>query len=220
VDICCSKWWDEPQPGYKNIRALLIDYKDRFLFGTDFNSSRTSAGFKFLRERLETDKPLTFGNNGGAGPGLALPPDVLNRIYYWNASRLIPGVKEALEMQGYEISDNPPPSSPVVPHLDYDPTQHKVIIHADSAILSYSFPVTIDLSFYDRMVEGKLEIRNYKKELIQTMYRGEFDGEMTINWNVNDEGGNKVPPGLYRAWLILEGNKCDETVFKLKQEVI
>ena len=220
VDICCSKWWDEPQPGYRKLRALLIDYKDRFLFGTDFNSRRTSAGFKFLRERLETDKPLTFGNNGGPGPGLALPSDVLNRIYYWNASRLIPGVKEALEMQGYEISENPPPLSPVIPDLTYDPPQIKVIIHADSAEHSGSFPVTVDLSAYERTVQGELEIRSYEKELIQTIYSGEFDGIRTIDWNVADADDNKVPPGLYRAWLILEGNKCAETVFTLKLEEV
>jgi hypothetical protein len=215
VDICCSKWWDESQPHYKKLRALLIDYKDRFLFGTDFNNRRTSAGFKFLRERLETDKPLTFGNNGGAGPGLALPPDVLNRIYYWNAAKIIPGVKEALEKQGYEISYLPPKSSAIIPDLSYNPMQIQVIAHDESVPISDRFPITIDLSDYDRIVDGYLEIRSFEKELIQTIYQGEFDGKRTIDWDVNDVNGLQVSPGLYRAWLILEGNKCAETVFEL-----
>jgi len=218
VDICCSKWWDAPQPGYKKLRRLLIEYKDRFLFGTDFNNRRISAGFKYLRERLETDKPLTFGNNGGPGPGLALPLDVLNRIYYWNAAKIIPGVKEALENLGYEISDEPPKSSPIVPDLDYDPPQVKVIDHPEIAKISDPFKVTIDLTAYDRIVDGHLQILNYKKDVIKTIYKGKFDKKMTFDWDVNDTQGAKVTPGLYRAWLILEGNKCAETVFELEQE--
>ncbi|MBN2410496.1 amidohydrolase family protein [candidate division KSB1 bacterium] len=216
VDICCSKWWDAPEPDYKKLRRLLIEYKDRFMFGTDFNNRRISAGFKYLRERLETDKPLTFGNNGGPGPGLALPLDVLNRIYYWNAAQLIPGVKEALVNLGYEISDVPPKSSLVVPDLDYDPPQVKVINHSESAKISDSFPVTIDLTTYDRIVDGHVQILNYKKVVLQTLYEGKFDKKMTFNWDVKDNKGVKVSPGLYRVWLILEGNKCAETVFELQ----
>ncbi len=216
VDICCSKWWDEPEPSYKKLRRLLIEYKDRFLFGTDFNNRRTSAGFIKLRERLETDKPLTFGNNGGPGPGLALPLDVLNRIYYWNAAKLIPGVKEALIKLGFLISDNPPKASPIEPDLNYDPLQVTVISHPDIASLSDNFGITIDLSAYDRVVDGFLEIRTWKKKLVQIVYKGKFDGKMVIDWDLKDAQGIKVSPGVYRAWLILEGNKCDETVFELK----
>jgi hypothetical protein len=219
VDICCSKWWDAPQPGYKKLRQLLIEYKDRFLLGTDFNNRRSSAGFKFLRERLETDKPLTFGNNGGPGPGLALPLDVLNRIYYWNAVRLIPGVKEALIKLGYKISDVPPKSSPIIPDLNYDPPQVKVLDHPEIAKRSEKFQITVDLSAYNRMADGWLEIRDYgmksKKKLIQTIFKGKFDRKMTIDWDFKDAQGTKVSPGLYRVWLILETNKCAETLFEV-----
>lgn len=219
VDICCSKWWDEPEPSYIKLRQLLIEYKDRFMFGTDFNARRTSAGFKFLRERLETDKPLTFGNNGGPGPGLALPRDVLNRIYYWNAARLIPGVKEALQKQGFEISDLPPEDSPVEPDLNYNPPQVTVIDHPQKATAGSKFPITVDLSKYDRPLEGWVEIRDYgkmsTKKLIKVVHKGTFEGKMTFDWDLKDDQGKRVAPGLYRVWLILETNKCAETLFEV-----
>jgi hypothetical protein len=219
VDICCSKWWDAPEPSYKKLRQLLIEYKDRFLLGTDFNSRRTGVGYKYLRERLETDKPLTFGNNGGPGPGLALPLDVLNRIYYWNAARLIPGVKEALVKQGYEISDIPPKESLVKPDLNYDPPKIRVLDHPQIAKKNEKFSITVDLSNYNRTVEGWVEIRDYgkmsKKKLIKTIYKGSFDGKMILDWDLKDDQGTNVPPGTYRVWLILETNKCAETVFEV-----
>ncbi len=132
VDICCSKCWDAPQPSNRKIRNLLIDYKDRFMFGTDFNPRSTADGFRFLGERLETDKAITFGNNGGSGPGFALPLDVLNHIYYWNASKVIPGVKEALETNGYVISTEPPANQPDKYGKDYNPVQYEVIQHSNT----------------------------------------------------------------------------------------
>ncbi|GEM_PF-3023641 len=215
VDIVCSKWWDAPQPAYLKLRKLLIDYKDRFLFGTDYKVARSAPAFRFLREKLETDKPLTFGMNGGPTPGLALPPDVLNRIYYWNAAKIIPGVKETLMGLGYEISDTPPVASPVVPGLDYNPAYITVIEHPDSSRLSGNFPVRINLAAYGRPLTGRLEILNIKKEVLQTLYAGTFDGNMAFAWDEKNSRGEKVGPGTYRVWLILEGNKCAETVFEL-----
>ncbi len=215
ADIVCTKWWDAPKPDYTKIRKLLIDYKDRFLFGTDFKINRSAPAFRFMREKLETDKPLTFGMNGGPTPGLALPLDVLNRIYYWNAAKIIPGVKETLIDLGYEISDLPPDTMPIVPDLNYNPTYVTVINHPDSAQISGKFSVEIDLSSYDRAVEGRLEILNKKKKVMQTIYTGTFDGKMTFDWDETDAKGEKVQPGTYRAWLILEENKCAETIFEL-----
>ncbi len=218
VDIVCTKWWDAPEPSYTKIRKLLIDYKDRFLFGTDFKVARSAPAFRFMREKLETDKPLTFGMNGGPYPGLALPLDVLNHIYYWNAAKIIPGVKETLIDLGYEISDTPPIASPIIPGLDYNPDYVTVINHKESQAISDKFTVGIDLSSYDRAVEGRLEILNKKKKILQTIHKGVFKGNMIFDWDENDADGNKVAPGLYRVWLILEGNKCAETVFELKEE--
>ncbi len=213
ADICCSKWWDEPEPSYTKIRNLLIDYKDRFMFGTDFVITRTADGFKFLRERLETNKALAFGNNGGPGPGFALPLDVLNHIYYWNAAKIIPGVKEALEINGYEIGSEPPPSQPDRYGRDYNPQQYKVIQHNPATKMSESFKIKIDLTPYGRAVEGTLEIMSWKKKLVNVIYSGKFEGEHDLTWDPSGENEIEVEPGKYRAWLILDNIKCDETVF-------
>jgi hypothetical protein len=216
-DIACTKWWDAPQPSYTKIRNLLIEYKDRFLFGTDFNKRRTSDGFKFVRERLETDKPLTFGLNGGHGPGLALPLDVLNHIYYWNAAKLIPKVKESLIKLGYEIGDKPPESDPIDPDLNYNPPQVDVLIHPANIKRSRKFTVTLDLSKYDRAVHARLNIMSYKKKLMKTLYEGEWNKEKkTFTWNSRNEEGKKVKKGMYRLWLILNNNKCAESNFNIQ----
>jgi hypothetical protein len=216
ADIVCTKWWDAPEPSYPKLRKLLIDYKDRFLFGTDYKVTRSAPAFRFMREKLETDKPLTFGMNGGPYPGLALPLDVLNHIYYWNAAKIIPGVKEALIDLGYEISDYAPDPLPIVPDLEYNPAYVTVIHHPVTERISDRFSVEVDLSSYGQAIEGKLEILDRDKEVLQTIYSGVFEGKMTFDWDETDADGQKVEPGLYRVWLILKGNKCAETVFELK----
>ena len=216
VDIACTKWWDAPQPTYAKIRKLLIDYKDRFLFGTDFKVHRSAPAFRFMREKLETDKPLTFGMNGGPGPGLALPLDVLNHIYYWNAAQIIPGVKEALTRLGYEISDKPPASQPVVPPPDYNPPPITILVHPDTTKLSDGvFKVVVDF-VYDRRVNARLDVRNYKKKLVRTIFQGELSGKKSLQWDMRNEKGDKVEAGFYRLWLELDGNKSVESNFVLK----
>ncbi len=217
ADIVCTKWWDDPQPSYVKIRKLLIDYKDRFLFGTDFQVHRSAPAFKYMREKLETAKPLTFGMNGGPFPGLALPLDVINRIYYWNAAKIIPGVKEALGQQGFKISDLPPVSSPIIPDLDYNPPHIQVLLHPDTVKLSDDLlNITVDLSSYDRTVAARLNIMNYKKKLVTTLFEGEIGGRKSLKWDMKDKNGIKVKTGYYRFWLILEENKSAESNFNLE----
>ena len=217
VDIVCSKWWDAPRPSYNKLRRLLIDYKDRFLFGTDFKVTRHAPAFRFLREKLETAKPLTFGMNGGPGPGLALPLDVLNHIYYWNAARIIPGVRQALEKLGYEISDRPPAAQPVKPDLTYDPAAVRVLIHEEAASPDADgFKVQIDLSAYDRSLPGRLEIMDYKKKKVKTLYKGILGGKRSLEWDFTNDAGEKIKPGFYRLWLILEENKSVESNFTVE----
>lgn len=89
----------------EKVRNFFISYQDRILYGSDFtvrpnvednaeanqrrqtaNVSRYSREFRYL----ETSDSLAFGNFTGLG--LALPPEVLKKIYWDNARRLIPGI--------------------------------------------------------------------------------------------------------------------------------
>ena len=83
-----------------NIRDFYIEYQDRILFGSDFNAS----GFKDESipnvvnsytnhfTILETDQEVSRGR----ARGLDLPKEVLEKIYYKNALKLYPGLKEAM----------------------------------------------------------------------------------------------------------------------------
>ena len=73
-------------------RAFLIKYADRVLFGTDIPSNRTTYGIYF--RCLETmDEYFDYGRSQGRYRiyGLYLPDDVLQKIYYKNACKLVPG---------------------------------------------------------------------------------------------------------------------------------
>ncbi len=85
-------------------REFYIKYRDRILFGSDVFAAGGGAG-GFLNERkvLETDQ-VTSGLHGGPRlEGFSLPEPVLNHIYYWNAARLIPRVRQVLEARGFKI---------------------------------------------------------------------------------------------------------------------
>ena len=85
-------------------REFYIKYCDRILFGSDvFAADSGAAGFLKERKLLETDE-VTNGLHGGPRlKGLNLPDRVLNHIYYWNAARLIPRVRQGLEARGFKI---------------------------------------------------------------------------------------------------------------------
>ncbi len=92
-----------------NLRKFIIKYSDRILFGTDITSQPKEDGPKQVAERymrcfkmLETDEIVKKGFFGGdETKGLALPQEVLEKIYYKNAARLYPRVKDALKQLGY-----------------------------------------------------------------------------------------------------------------------
>ncbi len=82
-------------------REFFLKYQDRILFGTDGVPPATelTPHFQMLETRDEyfpyEDNPFPpqgFWNIDG----LDLPDDVLRQVYYENAARLIPGVKQAL----------------------------------------------------------------------------------------------------------------------------
>jgi len=83
---------------HDNIRDFYIEYQDRILFGSDFGRfaedaiQSTANRFADHFATLETDLPV----NRGRSEGLNLPRDVLEKIYYKNALKLYPGLKEMM----------------------------------------------------------------------------------------------------------------------------
>ena len=116
----------------ENLREFMIEYADRVLFGTDMgtkwfapdlggagdNFKTRAANYKRYFDYLETDKLLpsdfvdvTKGQGGvrlgeegkRTIQGLALPLDVLEKIYFRNAMRIYPHVKANLKALGYPM---------------------------------------------------------------------------------------------------------------------
>ena len=83
-------------------REFFLKYSDRILFGTDGprDLSRLAPHWRLLETRDEYF-PYAEGQYPPQGLwniyGLALPDDVLQRIYHQNAARVIPGVAERLK---------------------------------------------------------------------------------------------------------------------------
>jgi predicted TIM-barrel fold metal-dependent hydrolase len=118
--------------GRDNLRDFMIEYADRVLFGTDVGSKwfapdlggaadkiQTRApNYKRYFDYLETDHVLPadfvdvtkgqegvrLGEEGRCKiQGLALPLDVLEKIYFRNAMRVYPHVKDNLKKLGYPV---------------------------------------------------------------------------------------------------------------------
>lgn len=92
----------------ENLRSFMIEYADRIVFGTDASrvpkEQATQYALRYWRafRILESDGELEGGFfGGGRMQGLGLPRDVLEKIYYKNAVRLYPRVREQLEQLGY-----------------------------------------------------------------------------------------------------------------------
>jgi hypothetical protein len=81
---------------YDNLRSLYIEFQDRFLYGSDFGRftedgiQNTAKLFADNFALLETDLMV------GGVKGLNLPKEVLEKIYYKNAVKLYPGLKETM----------------------------------------------------------------------------------------------------------------------------
>ena len=94
-------------PKQDNLRDFMIQYADRILYGTDEGiytnkSTIPSHANSYARtfQTLETDE-LSTGRN--PTPGLNLPKEVLEKIYYKNALKLYPGLADRMRSLGYKI---------------------------------------------------------------------------------------------------------------------
>lgn len=93
------------------LRNFMIRHADRILFGTDIGGQPREGKYREVAESyyrvfqlLETDKVIKGGFFGKTETkGLALPVDVLEKIYYQNAVRLYPRVKSVLSDLGYSV---------------------------------------------------------------------------------------------------------------------
>ena len=94
------------QPAHYTVskaRDFYIKYRDRILFGTMSLRRGGASGFLNERKVLETNQ-VTSGIHGGPRlEGFHLPDAVLNHIYYWNAARLIPRVRQVLNSRKFKI---------------------------------------------------------------------------------------------------------------------
>lgn len=93
-------------------REFIIKYRDRVLFGTDGNPGRRADEFWTPHWRyLETydeyfyhpAQIVTVGGSPGHGrwniSGIGLPDEVLRKVYYENALRHLPPLRESIEKQ-------------------------------------------------------------------------------------------------------------------------
>lgn len=79
-------------------RKLFIKYQDRILFGQD--GVQTLDHYRKHFRFLETDDDLiSFSSHRPPVHGLKLPDEVLRKVYYGNAAKLMPKVKRALQNQ-------------------------------------------------------------------------------------------------------------------------
>lgn len=82
-------------------RKFLLDHADRILFGTDGPRTRERL-YPHWRLLETTDEYFPYADTPFPPQGLwniyglGLPDDVLRKMYYENACRIIPGVREAL----------------------------------------------------------------------------------------------------------------------------
>ena len=87
-------------------RDFLIKYQDRVLYGTDLipNNANVSGNYRFFETRDEFFPYNSFDeHNQGRWNiyGVYLPDDVLRKIYYENALKVVPGIQKSLNGKYY-----------------------------------------------------------------------------------------------------------------------
>jgi predicted TIM-barrel fold metal-dependent hydrolase len=80
----------------RNARAFLTKYQDRVLFGKDiYNPAEYHTYFRVLETADEYFDYFRRRHAFWKLYGLALPDDVLKKIYYQNALRILPGIDQS-----------------------------------------------------------------------------------------------------------------------------
>jgi predicted TIM-barrel fold metal-dependent hydrolase len=104
-----------PSMTTEKLRNFFIANADRILFGTDIDKQPKGGKYQEVAEKydrcfkiLETDGLFNAAFfpavvEGKMIQGLSLPEDVLEKIYYKNAMKLYPRVKEVLMSLGYDV---------------------------------------------------------------------------------------------------------------------
>ena len=92
-----------PLVNRENLRNFYIEYQDRILFGTDGGTvadgdiAKVADSYARFFAILETDQTVNGGYFGNKPiKGLDLPREVLEKVYYKNAVKLYPGLKNAM----------------------------------------------------------------------------------------------------------------------------
>ncbi len=94
---------------HDNLRDFLIEYSDRLLYGTDISRLSNESEIPAMAEKyartfriLETDQ-IVEGGFFGMNPikGFALSREILEKIYYKNALKIYPGLKNRMISLGY-----------------------------------------------------------------------------------------------------------------------
>ncbi len=90
-------------------RAFFLKYQDRILFGTDgpWPEKRLRLYWRFL-ETYDEHFPYSEKEFPPQGlwniSGIGLPDEVLRKVYYENAQRLVPGVREKLDRYRHDAT--------------------------------------------------------------------------------------------------------------------
>jgi predicted TIM-barrel fold metal-dependent hydrolase len=97
---------------WEKLRDFTIKYADRILFGTDISDiddnaiTRTAERYQKCFRLLETEEIVEGGFfSRTETKGLGLPREVLEKIYFRNAMRIYPRVKEVLTSLGYAMDE-------------------------------------------------------------------------------------------------------------------
>jgi predicted TIM-barrel fold metal-dependent hydrolase len=100
---------------HEKLRNFFIKYADRILFGTDISDQPQKGKYLEVAQAydrcfkiLETDSVFNSeffppDVKGKTIKGISLPADVLEKIYFRNAMKLYPGVRDILKRSGYNI---------------------------------------------------------------------------------------------------------------------